>query len=456
MLKCLILGHTVYILLLAISYPMFQYITHTLSVNFIETNLDRIFEYMETGDQLCGFVYNSCFCVVILFWVLISFLMSHFTLDRLFYHCVSCKLKSLSWQWSLYILIKLYNEDYEWRFCYAVTSYLLVLLLFAHRERYVRRSLRFVRHICILLFTLLRMYCCDWDKHWIWFTICFAIADELEHIIHTAMFSVHTFIPVLYTTSLKHIRTILSQDLYWAFRIYGNPELGVRKRTDWLQIWNVCNEVLVRRKSPLHGSYEHCNTEIISAHILLVSQPFINPNYCESNGLFPLWYKIRTCCYFRGRVRHLRNGQNRFCLRHSTVANTYKGILLEFMINVQAGLTISSYPLKAVHCLYSAVKRTDKTKVFVFLKEAGILAQFGMLKDVNSEKWDKFNYPLSLKRLCGNFVRLSVGRNAFLGVKLLSRSHHLPPGCKLGEFITLCDIFESYEEISRYIWSESA
>ena len=85
-----------------------------------------------------------------------------------------------------------------------------------------------------------------------------------------------------------------------------------------------------------------------------------------------------------------------------------------------------------------------------------MLAHFRILTDAYSDKWDKFHYPISLKRLCGNTIRLSVRRNAFLGVKLLSRSNALPPSGNLGEYITLQDIFENYGHMSAYIWSKSS
>ena len=451
MLQHILIGHMVYVLFLAVAYLVCQYITHTISVNYIEANLVRILECLQDENILYQFLYYSCLYAILCFWIYISFMVSTFTLDRLFCHNVTCSSKALTWQSSLYFLIKLYQNDFELHCFYVACNFLVFWILFCNKKWYIERSTRHKKNICILIFTLIRMYYNGWDVHWILFSTCFAIADELKYVIITTFFFFDTFLPGLYTTDLEHIKSILNQDLQWAIRIHGDTEIDFTERDGRLRISNVYTKVFVKRKSPLHGSYEYSKGRI-SAHLLLVHPPYHDPNYCDSYGRFPLWYNIKKCCNFSGKIR-LPNGQQ-WWMRHSLVALTYKKILLEFMINVQAGLKITSCPFLAKHCLHHAIDQTNKTKVYLFLREAGILGHFDKLTKTHSSKWDRFNYPLSLKRMCGNVIRVSVKRNAFFGVNLLSKDHYLPQGSKLEKFITLCDIFESFGEISVYIWSD--
>ena len=251
------------------------------------------------------------------------------------------------------------------------------------------------------------------------------------------------FVPVFYTANF---RRVLNHMLHWASKNLGYLERDSREREE-----RIMNE-LIKKETPLHKAYEFSKDKT-SAYRMLVHQPYHNPNYFDRNGHFPVWYKIKECCNLYGRVKNLRDGQ--FHSRHSIFADTYKSILQDFIINIQAGLKIYNCPLKAFDCLQYAIDQTDKTRIFFFFKEAGMLTNFGMLMEAHSDKWDKFDYPLSLKRLCSNTVRLSVRRNAFLGVNQLSKSHYLPASGNLREYITLQDILKSYEDISAYIWSSS-
>ena len=319
MLQTLFLGHITYVILLAVLYLLFQYMTCTLSINFIEASLVKIFQYIQGEHTTYGFVYYCCLCVGISMWVYVTFKVSNYTLDRLFHHCVTRNNKSFIWQVSLYILIKLYREDFELHYCYFAFNIFVFWFLFGAKEMYNETYMGQKKTFCILVFTLLRMYCYDWDLHWIIFSTCFAIADELEYIINTTIFFYETFLPTLYTTSVKHMKNVLNQDLQWANRIIGEPEKDSRKRVQ--RIMHVYTNIFVQRKTPLHAAYEYSKDKI-RAHLLLVHQPYHNPNCCDSNSRVPLWYKIKECCNFYGRGRQLPLQRREFRMRHSNFVDT--------------------------------------------------------------------------------------------------------------------------------------
>ena len=437
-LQRLLLKHIIHFVFVAVISVIFKQVAGNSCETFVQVILSWILNCILGEGWLNSLIYKSCYGIGIVLWIYVSWFVINVALGFIRYHFVTKHYKSKNWPAALYLISVYFAQDLGLNFIPMIPFHVSVLLLIL---TYVVTGDRVLGMKGYMILISLIVVSNKWCELWILLQMCLIMAVTLEYITSISIFFFETFLPGLYAVPLKDIKLVLEQDLNHVISVIVDS--GVCNEEEE-QISTVYTNLFVEKKSQLHIVYR-CGSPKVSEYtcLLLTEEPYADPNYCDKHGHFPFWYIIEKCCNYS------RRGRSHLVGYYPSVFGSMfqKTFILEFLINVQAGLRISKCSEKAMSCLQHVIDETDESEVFLFLQEAGILRHFQSLAVLRSDKWNDFNYPLSLKRLCGNITRISLRKNAFLGVKHLCSQGYLPNTSDLREFITLCDIFSNFREL---------
>ena len=442
-LQYFLLKHIIHLLFVTIISFIFKKHFANSCGTFVHITVVWTLSCIFSEESSNSFIYKTCYIIgmVILCFSSLIVIQRMFTLARKYF--VNKYYTPEHWPVALYLISIFFAQDYGLNFILMIPFHFSMLFLIL---THVNTRDKFCGMKGFILLISITVASNKWREQYILLEMCLVMAETLEDIHRISIFLFETFLPRLYAIPLKNIKLVLDVDLVYVIRVIEKGENYHKERG---LISTVYTNLFVDEKSGLHISYKYGQTIKVSeyAYRLLTGNPYEDPNYCDRHGQCPLWYITEKCCYYSScGSRHL-TGHNRPVSR----IMFQKILMLEFIINVQAGFRIFKCAKVILYCLRNAIHKVNKTRVLLFLHEAGILINFYNLRGAQSDKWEKFMYPLSLKRLCGNVIRVTLRRNAYLGVKHLCNQGYLPITGNFREFITLGDVFSNFRELADYV-----
>ena len=438
----LLLKHIFHFLFMAVTSIIFKQFVGNTCGTFVHITLVWTLGCLFSEEWSHSFIYNTCYAIGIVIWCCVSLFLIQLMFIFVRHHFVTKCYTTEHWPVAIYLICIFFAQDYGLNFIPMIPFHFTILFLIL--THVITRNKELGSKGLMLLVSI-TVASNKWCEHWVLIQTCLVMAVTLEYIHGISIFFFKTFVPRLYAIPLENIKQVLDQDLNYVIREIGRSGICYEEAK---LISTVYTNLFVDRKSRLHISYQYGQANVSEyTYQSLTENPYEDPNYCDRNGHCPLWYITKMCCrYSVTESKHLTG-------YYPSVSGAIfqKTLMMEFVINVQAGFRIFKCAEAVLYCLRNAIHKTNKTKVFLFLHEAGILRNFYNLRGPRSDKWDKFTYPLSLKRLCGNVIRVTLRQNAYLGVKHLCNQGYLPNADNVRQFITLNDIFSSYRELADYV-----
>ena len=438
----LILKHIIHLLFVAVTSVIFKQFVGNTCGTFVHITLVRTLNCIFSDKWSDSFIYTTSYSIGIVIWCCVSLFVIQLVFISVRHHFVTTFYTTEHWPVALYLISIFFAQDYGLNFIPMIPFHFFILYLILTHVITGDKELGMKGSILLISITVASN---KWCEHWVLIQTCLFMAVTLEYIHRISVFFFKTFVPRLYAIPFENIKRVLDQDIKYVIREIEKSRICYKEAE---LISTVYTDLFVDKKSRLHISYQYGQAKVSEyIYLSLTESPYEDPNYCDQHGHFPLWYITKMCCnYSISRSRHLTG-----YYPTGSGGIFQKTLTLEFIINVQAGFRIFKCAKVVLYCLRHAIHKTNKTKVFLFLHEAGILRNFYNLRGPRSDKWEKFMYPLSMKRLCGNVIRVTLRQNAHLGVKHLCNQGYLPNAGNLRWFITLDDIFSSYRELVDYV-----